>query len=104
MLLGKKESRFDRIGERLKGMLLEVVPQWCTLKNVTGNDWAGVGHALFFWCFSLFFISYIIFIGLAGGFGLFPWIEGTAFETVYLSVLDIAAALVTLTLIIAAIR
>ncbi|MGZ3597269.1 MAG: heterodisulfide reductase-related iron-sulfur binding cluster [Syntrophales bacterium] len=104
MLLGKQENRFDRIGERIKAMLVEVVPQWCTLKNVSRKDWAGIGHALFFWCFSLFFISYVIFIGLAGGFGLSPWIEGTPFETVYFSILDIAAALVTLTLIVAAVR
>jgi len=104
MLLGKQENRFDRIGERIKAMLVEVVPQWCTLKNVTRKDWAGIGHALFFWCFTLFFISYVIFIGLAGGFGLSPWIEGTPFETVYFSILDIAAALVTLTLIVAAVR
>ena len=49
-------------------------------------------------------MSYIIFIGLAGGFGLSPWIERTPFETVYFSILDIAAALVTLTLIVAALR
>jgi Fe-S oxidoreductase len=104
MLLGKKENRFDRIGERIKSMLVEVVPQWCTLKNVTRKDRAGIGHALFFWCFTLFFLSYIIFIGLAGGFGLSPWIERTPFETVYFSILDIAAALVTLTLIVAAVR
>ena len=104
MRLGKPENRFDRIGERIKAMLVEVVPQWCTLKNVTRRDWAGIGHALFFWCFTLFFMSYIIFIGLAGGFGLSPWIERTPFETIYFSILDIAAALVTLTLIVAAIR
>ncbi len=102
--LGKPENRFDRIGERFKGMLVEIVPQWCTLKNVTRTDWAGAGHALFFWCFTLFFLSYIIFIGLAGGFGLSAWIERTPFETVYFSILDIAAALVTLTLIVAAVR
>jgi len=104
MRLGKRENRFDRIGERIKSMLVEVVPQWCTLKTVTGKDLAGIGHALLFWCFSLFFISYIIFIGLAGGFGLSRLIEGTPFETFYFSVLDIAAALVTLTLIVAAVR
>ena len=104
MLLGKPENRFDRIGERIKSMLVEIVPQWCTLKNVTRKDRAGIGHALFFWCFTLFFLSYIIFIGLAGGFGLSPWIERTPFETVYFSILDIAALLVTLTLIVAAVR
>jgi len=104
MRLGKPENRFDRIGQRIKAMLVEVFPQWCTLKTVTRKDRAGIGHALFFWCFCLFFMSYIIFIGLAGGFGLSPLIERTLFETVYFSILDIAAALVTLTLIVAAVR
>jgi Fe-S oxidoreductase len=104
MRLGKQENRFDRIGERIKTMLIEVVPQWCTLKTVTRKDLAGIGHALLFWCFSLFFISYIIFIGLAGGFGLSQAIERTPFETVYFSILDIAAVLVTVTLIVAAAR
>ena len=72
-------------------MLIEVVPQWCSLETVTRKDLSGIGHALLFWGFSLFLISYIIFIGLAGGFGLSPVIEGTAFETVYSSILDIAA-------------
>ena len=104
MRLGKPENRFDRIGQRIKAMLVEIVPQWCTLKTVTRKDRAGIGHALFFWCFALFFVSYIIFIGLAGGFGLSSLIERTPFETVYFSILDIAAALVTLTLIVAAVR
>ncbi len=104
MRLGKSEDRFDRIGERIKNMLVEVAPQWCTLKTVTRKDIAGLAHALLFWSFSLFFISYIIFVGLAGGFGLSEFIERTPFETVYFSILDIAAVIVTLTLIVAAIR
>ena len=104
MRLGKQENRFDRIGRRIKTMLVELVPQWCTLKTVTRKDRAGIGHALLFWCFSLFFISYVIFIGLAGGFGLSPVIEHTLFETIYFSILDIAAVLVTVVLILAAIR
>ena len=104
MRLGKPENRFDRIGQRIKTMLVEVVPQWCSLKTVTRKDLSGIGHALLFWGFSLFLISYIIFIGLAGGFGLSPVIEGTPFETVYSSILDIAAVLVIIVLIWAAIR
>jgi Fe-S oxidoreductase len=102
--LGKPENRFDRIGERIKTMLVEVVPQWCSLKTVTAKDLSGIGHALLFWGFSLFLISYILFIGLAGGFGLSPLIEGTTFETVYSSILDIAAVWVILVLIWAAVR
>ncbi len=104
MRLGKPENRFDRIGQRIKTMLVEVVPQWCSLKTVTQKDLSGIGHALLFWGFSLFLISYIIFIGLAGGFGLSPVIEGTPFETVYSSILDIAAVWVIIVLIWAAIR
>jgi Fe-S oxidoreductase len=104
MRLGKQENRFDRIGQRIKTMLVEVVPQWCNLKTVTRKDLAGIGHALLFWGFSLFLISYIIFIGLAGGFGISPMIEGTTFEIVYFSILDIAGVLVSVALIWAAIR
>ncbi len=104
MRLGKPENRFDRMGQRIKAMLFEVVPQWCNLKTVTRKDLAGIGHALLFWGFSLFLLSYIIFIGLAGGFGISPVIEGTTFEVVYFSILDIAGVLVTIALIWAAIR
>jgi len=104
MRLGKPETRFDRTGERLRGMLRETISQWCSLKTVTLKDRAGIGHALIFWSFCLFFLSYIIFIGLAGGFGLAPLIEHTPFQTVYSSILDVAAVLLTFTLIVAAIR
>ncbi len=104
MRLGKPENRFDRVGQRIKTMLVEVVPQWCSLKTVTGKDLSGIGHALLFWGFSLFLISYVIFIGLAGGFGLYGAIEGSAFETVYSSVLDFAALWVIIVLVWAAIR
>ena len=70
MRLGKPENRFDRIGQRIKNMLVEVVTQRCSLKSVTRKDRAGMGHAFLFWGFSFFLLSYIIFIGFAGGFGL----------------------------------
>ncbi len=104
MRLGKPENRYDRMGQRIKTMLVEVVPQWCSLKTVTQKDLSGIGHALLFWGFSLFLISYIIFIGLAGGFGLSRMIEGSAFETVYSSILDIAAVWVIIVIFWAAIR
>ncbi len=102
--LGKAENRFDRIGERFKAMLVEVVPQWCNLKTVTRQDLAGIAHALFFWSFLLFFASYVIFIGLGAGFGLSSLIKGSVFETVYLSVLDVAAVVVIVSLAVAAVR
>ncbi len=104
MRQGRDENRFDNIGTRIRMMVIEVVPQWCNLKSVTRRDLAGLGHALMFWGFSFFLISYIIFIGLAGGFGLAPVIEGTAFEKVFLTVLDVAGVAVTLAILWAAVR
>ncbi|MFH2012895.1 MAG: (Fe-S)-binding protein [Pseudomonadota bacterium] len=91
--LGKQENRFDKIGQRVRNMLLEVVPQWCGLKTVTRKDLAGVGHAFMFWGFGLFAVGYLIFIGL-GGFGLSIPSVGSAFERVCLSILDITALIV----------
>ncbi|MFC2013504.1 (Fe-S)-binding protein [Chloroflexota bacterium] len=102
--LGQKEKRPESIGRRIKAMLIEVLPQWCNLKSVTRKDLAGIGHALMFWGFSFFFISYIIFIGLGGGFGLSSVLEGSTFETVYSSILDIAGMFVIIAIVWAAIR
>jgi Fe-S oxidoreductase len=104
MCLGKQENRFDNIGQRIKNMFVEVIPQRCTLKSVTGKDLAGLGHAFMFWGFSFFLISYILFIGLAEGLGLYPYIMGGAFETFYFSILDFAGLFVSLAIVWAAIR
>jgi Fe-S oxidoreductase len=104
MLLGKPENRFDRMGERIKNMFSVVIPQWCTLKSVTSKDLAGIGHAVMFWGFSFFLLSYILLIGLGEGLGLRSFIMGGDFETVFLSILDIAAVLVMISMIWAAIR
>jgi len=104
MSLGKQENRFGRIGLRIKNMLFEVIPQWCSLRSVTRKDLAGLGHALMFWGFGFFLISYIVFIGLAEGFGLHAVLMGTTFETVYASILDIAGVFVIIAIVWAAIR
>jgi Fe-S oxidoreductase len=104
MCLGKQENRFDRIGQRITNMLFEVIPQWCNLKSVTRKDLSGIGHALLFWGFSFFLISYIVFIGLAEGFGLHKVLMGSTFETVYASILDIAGVFVIIAIVWAAIR
>lgn len=104
MSLGKQENRFDRMGERVKNMLTVVIPQWCTLKSVTSKDLAGIGHALLFWGFSCFLISYIIFIGLAEGLGLYPYLMHNAFSRVFFTILDFAGLLVLFSMVWAAIR
>ena len=102
--LGQKEKRSENIRQRIKAVLIEVLPQWCNLKSVTRKDLAGLGHALMFWGFSFFFIGYVIFIGLSGGFGLASVLEGSTFETIYSSILDIAGVLVIIAIVWAAIR
>ena len=102
--LGRREERSQSLGRRIKTMLVEVFPQWCNLKTVTRQDLAGIGHSLLFWGFGLFLISYIIFIGLGGGFGLSSVLAGSTFETVYFSILDIAGLFVSAAIVWAAIR
>ncbi len=102
--LGRREERSQSLGRRIKTMLVEVFPQWCNLKTVTLQDLAGIGHSLLFWGFGLFLISYIIFIGLGGGFGLSSVLAGSTFETVYFSILDIAGLFVSAAIVWAAIR
>ncbi len=104
MRLGKDETRFDNIGQRIKNVLFMILPQRCTLRSVTKKDLAGFGHALLFWGFSCFLVSYIVFVGLAQGFGLYPWLMGNTFETVFSSILDIAGLCVMVAVIWGAIR
>ncbi|MBI2860517.1 MAG: (Fe-S)-binding protein [Chloroflexi bacterium] len=100
--LGQREGDFPGMGRRARDMLVEVFPQWCNLKSLSRKDLAGMGHALLFWGFALFFISYILFIGLTG-FGLNIF-EGSVFERAFSSALDVAALLVILAVVWAAIR
>jgi len=104
MHLGKPENRFDKMGQRTRNMLVQVVTQRCSLKSVKNKDFAGIGHAFLFWGFSFFFLSYIIFIGFAGGFGLASVLTGNTFERVFSSVLDIAGLMVAVAIIWAAVR
>jgi Fe-S oxidoreductase len=104
MRLGKPENRFDQVWQRFKNMVREVVTQRCSLKSVTRKDLAGIGHAMLFWGFSFFLLSYIIFIGLAGGFGLASVLTGNTFERVFSSILDFAGLFVTIAIVWAAIR
>ena len=102
--LGQQDRRSESLRRRIKVMIAEFILQWGSLRSVTRNDIAGVGHALLFWSFGLFFISYIIFIGVAYGFGVSALLTGSIFETVYFSILDIAALLVIASIVWAAIR
>jgi Fe-S oxidoreductase len=104
MLLGRKENRFDKKVYRMIYMVFVTIFQWCNLRSVTRKDLAGIGHTILAFGFLLLLLGYIIFIGFAGGFGLSRFLMGGTFETVYSSILDIAAVLVTAAIIWAAIR
>ncbi len=104
MLIGREENRFDNIWQRIKSMLIEVGVQLCSFKNVAKKDLGGIGHAFIFWGFCWCLASYIIFIGFAEGFGLYPYIKETAFETVYYTILDFMVLFVLIAIIIGAIR
>ena len=70
MRLGQPENRFDHLGRRLKAMLWNIVPQRCSLKSLRKGDFAGLGHALIFWGFLFFLLSYVVFIFIGDGAGL----------------------------------
>jgi Fe-S oxidoreductase len=69
------------------------------LKGVTRRDLAGIGHAFMLWGLALFALAYLIFIGFGAGLGLFPVMSGSAFETTFFSVLDIAALFVIVAMV-----
>jgi len=97
--LGRPENRSDRLFYRFTSMLAITLTQWCSLKSVNHKDLAGIGHAFMFWGLILFVINYLIFIGLGAGIGLFTILSSSAFETVFFSILDVAALLVILAMI-----
>ncbi len=106
VLLGKKTShRFDRPLERLKGFLVIVFGQKKVLQRLSPRDLAGIGHAVIFWGFLSFFLSYLIFI-----FGDSAWppfserLLTTAGVRVYSAYLDIYAVAILAALAWALVR
>ena len=97
--LGRPENCFDRPAYRFIKMLAVAFTQSSNLKGLTPKDPAALGHTIMFWGLMIFGVAYLIFIGLGAGFGLYTVISGSAFETVFFSVLDIVALLVILAMV-----
>jgi Fe-S oxidoreductase len=97
--LGRPENRFDRPAYRFFRMLGVAFTQSSNLKSLTFRDPASLGHTVMFWGLIIFGIAYLIFIGLGAGFGLYSVINGSTFETVFFSVLDVVALLVILAML-----
>ena len=90
---GKSAARFDHPLQRLKGALIIVLAQRRVLQRVPARDWAGLGHAIIFWGFLSFALSYLIFIFVGSVWGSFPEkLLTTSGVRVYSRYLDIAAA------------
>ena len=97
---GRSVARFDRPWERLKGAMIIVLGQRRVLQRVPQRDWAGIGHALIFWGFLSFSLSYLIFIFVASVWRPFPGVLLT--ETgvrVYSAYLDILALVLLVVLV-----
>ena len=72
ILQGKGVARFDHLWERVKGATIIVLGQRRVLQRVPAKDWAGVGHAVIFWGFLSFSLSYLIFIFIGSIWASFP--------------------------------
>lgn len=102
--LGKSENRFDQVGKRLISTLSLIFPQLCSLRSVSRKDLSGIGHALIFWGFLIFLLSYLINIFIGDGLGLSGIIRNTSFSK-YLSLIgDIAGVIIAVAIIWAIIR
>jgi Fe-S oxidoreductase len=96
---GNSVARFDHLWERSIGAFTIVVGQRKVLQRVPKKDWAGAGHALIFWGFLSFSLSYLIFIFIGSVWRAFPEIllteTGVRIFSTYLDILA-AALLVAL--------
>ena len=105
VLQGKGTARFDHPLQRLNGALLISLGQQKVLQRVKYGDYAGIGHAIVFWGFLIFMLSYGIFIFAGSAWRGFPeWLLTETGVRVYSSILDILAGLLFVVLIWAAIR
>ena len=105
VLQGKETARFDQPMVRLKGALLISLGQQKVLQRVKYGDYAGIGHAIIFWGFLTFMLSYGIFIFAASVNAGFPeWLLTETGVRVYSAYLDILSAVMLVVLIWAFVR
>ena len=89
---GNNVARFDHLWQRTSGAISIVLGQRKVLQRVPKKDWAGIGHALIFWGFLSFSLSYLIFIFAGSIWHAFPETLLTATGVrVYSAYLDILA-------------
>ena len=102
---GNNVARFDHIWQRTSGAISIVLGQRKVLQRVPKKDWAGIGHALIFWGFLSFSLSYLIFIFAGSIWHAFPETLLTATGVrVYSAYLDILAVVLLVILAWALVR
>ena len=69
---GNSVARFDHLWQRTTGAVSIVLGQRKVLQRVPKKEWAGIGHALIFWGFLSFSLSYLIFIFIGSAWHRFP--------------------------------
>jgi len=105
VLQGKETARFDHPLKRLNGALLIALGQQKVLQRVKYGDYAGIGHAIVFWGFLTFMLSYGIFIFAASAWRGFPeWLLTETGVRAYSSYLDILAGVLFVVLVWAFVR
>ena len=105
VLLGRSKNRFDQPLRRIWGLVVIVLAQSRVLQRLSLKDKAGIGHALIFWGFISFFLSYLIFIFGDSAWGDFSeTILTTTGVRVFSSYLDIVAAVLLVSLTWAVLR
>ena len=105
VLQGKDTALFDHPLQRLNGALLIALGQQKVLQRVKYGDYAGIGHAVIFWGFLTFMLSYGIFIFAGSAWRGFPeWLLTETGVRVYSSYLDILAAVLFAVLVWAFVR
>ena len=105
ILLGRSENRFDQPWRRLANFLLISMGQRKVLQRVSLVDKAGIGHAVIFFGFLSFLLSYVIFI--FGNSAWRPFSETLLTETgakAYAVYLDIVALAILASLVVALLR
>ena len=102
---GNTVARFDHLWQRTTGAVSIVLGQRKVLQRVPKKDWAGIGHALIFWGFLSFSLSYLIFIFVGSAWHAFPEILLTSTGVrVYSTYLDILAVVLLVMLAWALVR
>lgn len=102
--LGQKEERSGHVWLRTGKVIGRVMFQVCSLRSLSWKDRAGLGHALIFWGFLFFALSYLLFVFLGEGFGMGESLRSNILIHYYAATTNIAGIVVLSATVWAAVR